>query len=55
VRGGSFVRAGRTYQVMFRITEERFNALPEGAPMVMFGLASQRPWSFGPLNKADIQ
>jgi hypothetical protein len=55
IRGGSFVRAGRTDQVMFRMTEERFNALPEGAPMVMFGLASQRPWSFGPLRKADVQ
>lgn len=55
VRGGSFVQVGRTDQIMFRITEEAFAALPQGAPVTLWGLASQQPWSFGPLDKTDIR
>ncbi len=55
VQGGSFVQPGRTDQIRFRITEERFAALPDGAPVTLRGLASQTPWSFGPLNKADVR
>jgi hypothetical protein len=55
VRGGSFVGPGRTDQVLFRVRESVFNALVEGAPVTVTGLASQAPWRFQPLAKARVQ
>ena len=55
LRGGSFEKAGRTDQIVFHVSDRQLSALPDGAPVMLFGLASQKPWSLGNLNKADIR
>ena len=55
MEGGSFTRPGTTDQIVFHLTPEEFAALADGAPVTLFGLASQPPWRLGALNKAAIQ
>ncbi|WP_191061106.1 hypothetical protein, partial [Geminicoccus harenae] len=55
LRGGSFGREGGTGRVVFRMSEDRFAELPEGAEVTLFGLASQEPWQVGRLAKSSLR
>lgn len=55
LRGGSFARDGGTGRVVFRLSEDRFAELPEGAEVTLFGLASHEPWRVGRLAKSSLR